>query len=103
MRLKIIDSYDSEKIIHLYQDGMASQGRGVMTPDALIFDFTVSMLAALSIVALYSELRRKRFESPPSADRIFRCEKCAFVYTDDADVERSRCPQCGCSNHFIVF
>ncbi len=82
---------------------MGWQGGGLLTPDALIFGFAVSMLAALSIVALYSELRRKRFESPPSADRIFRCEKCAFVYTDDADVERSRCPQCGCSNRYIVF
>jgi rubrerythrin len=74
-----------------------------MTPDALILAFVVSMLAALSAVTLYSELLRKRFKPAPSEDRIFRCEKCAFVYTDDADVERSRCPQCGTLNKQIVF
>jgi predicted Zn-ribbon and HTH transcriptional regulator len=74
-----------------------------MTPDTLILVYVVSMLAALSAVALYSEMLRKRFEPAPSEDRIFRCEKCAFVYTDDADVERSRCPQCGVLNEQIKF
>ncbi len=74
-----------------------------MSPDALILVYVVSMLAALAAVALYSEMLRKRFEPAPSEDRIFRCEKCAFVYTDDADVERSRCPQCGTLNDQIVF
>jgi predicted Zn-ribbon and HTH transcriptional regulator len=71
-----------------------------MSPDALLFAYVVSLLAALSAVALYSDFRRKRFEPTPSADRIFRCEKCAFVCTDDADVDRSRCPQCGDEHHF---
>ncbi|MEW6305617.1 MAG: hypothetical protein AB1705_19230 [Verrucomicrobiota bacterium] len=74
-----------------------------MSPDALILAYLVSGLAAISAVALYSEQRRKRFEPTPSADRIFRCEKCAFVYTDDADVDRSRCPQCGTMNGAINF
>ena len=74
-----------------------------LTPDAIILLYLVSLLAGLSALGLYSEFRRKRFEPTPSEDRIFRCEKCAFVYTDDADVERSRCPQCGVSNNRIKF
>ncbi len=74
-----------------------------MNPDDLIFAYVVVMLSALTVIALYSELRRRRFEPSPSADRIFRCNKCAFVYTDDADVDRSRCPQCGALNNYIRF
>ncbi len=74
-----------------------------MTSDALILTYVVSLLAGLALLVLYSELRRKRFEPTPSEDRIFRCKKCAYVYTDDADVERSRCPQCGTSNDRIEF
>lgn len=74
-----------------------------MSPDALIFGWLVSVLAGLCGAAIYSERRRKRFEPTPSADSIFRCEKCAFVYTDDADVDRSRCPHCGTTNDPIYF
>lgn len=74
-----------------------------MSTDTLILGYVVSLLAALSLIALYSERRRKRFEPTPSADRIFRCESCAFVYTDDADVDRSRCPQCGSLNGAVEF
>jgi rubrerythrin len=74
-----------------------------MTTDQLIFLYVASLLAALSAVVIYSELRRKRFEPEPSEDHIFRCEDCAFVYTDDADVDRSRCPQCGKTNEMFSF
>lgn len=74
-----------------------------MTTDQLIFVYVGSLLAALSAVVIYSELRRKRFEPLPSEDHIFRCEDCAFVYTDDADVDRSRCPQCGKTNEMFSF
>jgi predicted Zn-ribbon and HTH transcriptional regulator len=74
-----------------------------MTADALILLYVVSLLAALSGVAIYSELRRRRFGPASSADRIFRCRGCGLVYTDDADVERSRCPQCGRMNDAIEF
>jgi len=33
----------------------------------------------------------------------FRCQTCGYVYTDDADVDRSRCAQCGKLNEPIVF
>jgi len=74
-----------------------------MTADALIFGYVVVLLAALSAVAIYFEHRRRRFEPTPSEDNIFRCEKCGFVYTDDGDVERSRCSQCGTLNNVIKF
>jgi len=74
-----------------------------MSLDVLLFLYVVSLLAALSGVAIYYELRRKHFEPMPSEDHIFRCERCAFVYTDDADVDRSRCPQCGAMNEVYNF
>jgi len=74
-----------------------------MTPDGLIFAYVVSLLAALSALAVYYELRRRRFGPAASADRIFRCAKCGLVYTDDPDVERSRCSQCGSMNEAIEF
>jgi TonB family protein len=36
-------------------------------------------------------------------DRVFRCTKCGSVYTDDPDVDRSRCVQCGQLNEAIEF
>jgi protein-arginine kinase activator protein McsA len=74
-----------------------------MSVEALIFAYVVLLLAALGGVALYFEQRQKRFGPTPSEDRIFRCEKCGFVYTDDADVDRSRCSQCGVLNEAIKF
>ncbi len=74
-----------------------------MSADLLILTYVVSLLAALSGLAVYSELRRRRFRPASSVDRIFRCGKCGLVYTDDADVERSRCSQCGRLNDAIEF
>ena len=74
-----------------------------MPPDTLLAGYVVVFLAALSAVALYYEQRQKRFGPMPSADHIFRCEKCGYVYTDDPDVDRSRCQQCGTLNEAIEF
>ena len=74
-----------------------------MNADTLIFGYVVVLLAALAGVALYYEQRQKRFGPTPSEDRIFRCRQCGFVYTDDADVDRSRCSQCGLLNQAIKF
>ena len=74
-----------------------------MTPDILIFAYMVSLLAAISGLAVYSEMRRRRFGPAVETDRIFRCGNCGLVYTDDADVERSRCSQCGRLNEAINF
>ena len=69
----------------------------------LIFTYVVVLLAALSAVGIYSEFRRRRFGPMPSEDRIFRCQRCGYVYTDDPDVDRSRCSQCGQMNEAIEF
>jgi hypothetical protein len=74
-----------------------------MTADILIFAYMVSLLAAISGLAVYSEMRRRRFGPSVETDRIFRCGNCGQVYTDDADVERSRCSQCGRLNEAINF
>lgn len=74
-----------------------------MSNEALIFWYVAGTLGLLSAVGIFYELRLKRFEPMPSEDNIFRCENCAFVYTDDADVDRSRCPQCGKVNAVFNF
>lgn len=74
-----------------------------MNADGVIFGYLVSLLAAISCLAVYSEMRRRRFGPAVEADRIFRCANCGQVYTDDADVERSRCSQCGRLNEAIKF
>jgi rubrerythrin len=74
-----------------------------MTVDGILVVYIVSVLAALSGVAIYSELRRRSFGPTPTEDHIFRCEKCGYVYTDDPDVDRSRCPQCGAMNDVFSF
>jgi len=74
-----------------------------MSADTLLVVYVVSLLAAICIAAIFSELRSRRFRSVASHDHIFRCEKCSFVYTDDADVDRSRCSQCGTLNEAIEF
>ena len=69
----------------------------------LILTYVVVCLAALTGAVVYAEMRRRRFEPTPSQDRIFRCEKCGYVYTDEPDVDRSRCSQCGQMNEAIQF
>lgn len=74
-----------------------------MTADAILFAFVVFVLCSLVAIAIFTEMRRRRFQPEPTKDHIFRCEKCGFVYTDDADVDRSRCSQCGTLNDAIEF
>lgn len=74
-----------------------------MTISSLILLYVTGLLGLLAFMGFYYDLRRKQFQPRPTEDHIFRCEKCAFVYTDDADVERSRCPHCGKMNDMIKF
>ncbi|MBP9902015.1 MAG: hypothetical protein IT579_09910 [Verrucomicrobia subdivision 3 bacterium] len=74
-----------------------------MATPSLVFAYVTLLLAALGALTLYSETRRRRFRPAASEDRIFRCEKCGLVYTDDADVDRSRCSQCGKLNEAFKF
>ncbi len=74
-----------------------------MATELLIFGYVATLLAVLAGLSLYDEQRRRRFEPPSSRDRVFRCKQCGFVYTDDPDVDLSRCPQCGRSNEAFKF
>lgn len=74
-----------------------------MSAEHLILAYLVSLLAGLSILAIYSEIRIRRFGPGRKQDRIFRCERCGLVYTDDMDVDRSRCAQCGMLNEPFEF
>jgi hypothetical protein len=74
-----------------------------MSSEALILGYVLSLLAGLSILSVYSEIRNRRFGPARKEDRIFRCERCASVYTDDADVDRSRCTSCGTLNEPFEF
>jgi protein-arginine kinase activator protein McsA len=74
-----------------------------MSTSSLIFAYAALLLTALCALTVYSEMRRRRFRPSTNEDRIFRCEKCGLVYTDDPDVDRSRCSQCGKLNEAIEF
>ncbi len=74
-----------------------------MSIQLLIVAYVALTLGVLSVVGIFSELRRRRFGPAHTEDRVFRCTKCGFVYTDDSDVDRSRCSQCGKLNEPIVF
>jgi len=74
-----------------------------MKTTTLLFLYVLSLLGVLAGVSRYCDLRRRRFEPKPTEDRLFRCGDCGYVYTDDADVDRSRCPQCGRVNESFKF
>mgnify|MGYP000894225552 FL=1 len=69
-----------------------------MSPEAAISLWTLVLLTILGGVAFLGELQRRRVDREVSEDRIFRCSQCGLVYTDDAAVDRSRCPGCGRTN-----
>ena len=74
-----------------------------MSISNLILTYVVVLMGGLIAVGVYTELRRRRFQPSASEDRIFRCRRCGYVYTDDPDVDRSRCSQCGLMNEGIEF
>jgi hypothetical protein len=74
-----------------------------MSIDLLLAFYVFLLLGAVALLALLNELRQRRFGPAASPDRIFKCGQCNFVYTDDPDVDRSRCSQCGILNEAIKF
>jgi hypothetical protein len=74
-----------------------------MSPTSLVMVYVLSLLAGLSLLAIYSEVRSRRFRPARKPDHVFRCDGCGSVYTDDADVDRSPCSQCGTLNEPVVF
>jgi len=71
--------------------------------NALVFGYVVLALGGLCAVGIFYERRRKSFEPEPTEDHIFRCTRCSYVYTDDPDVDRSRCPHCATPNEPVEF
>jgi rubrerythrin len=74
-----------------------------MSIATIITLYVALALGAICGIGILSEMRRRRFGPTHSDDRVFRCTKCGFVYTDDADVDRSRCSVCGKLNEPMVF
>jgi rubrerythrin len=74
-----------------------------MSIDHLILGYLIVVLAGMAALIIYAELRQRRFTPAPSEDRVFRCKNCGYVYTDDPDVDRSRCTQCGKMNEAVEF
>jgi rubrerythrin len=74
-----------------------------MDPLTLIAIWTTVVLAAIGGLSIHGEFRRRRIGADVSEDRVFRCGQCTAVYTDDENVERSRCPQCGKTNEAFRF
>jgi len=74
-----------------------------MSVPNLILTYVVVLLAGIGGLAIYTELRRRHFQPTPTEDNVFRCRRCGYVYTDDPDVDRSRCSQCGRMNEAIEF
>jgi rubrerythrin len=75
----------------------------MLPPETLLALFVIALLAVLGGLVLLDELRARRIRSSRVPDHIFRCEQCSLVYTDDPEVERSRCPQCGRTNGVFNF
>ena len=74
-----------------------------MSDAHLILAYLLGLLGSLAVLVIYTEFRQRHFKPMPSRDRVFRCSKCGYVYTDDPDVDRSRCSQCGQLNDAIEF
>jgi hypothetical protein len=74
-----------------------------MSISLILVGYVAITLGVVCVVGIFSELRRRRFGPAHPEDRVFRCKNCGLVYTDDADVDRSRCTQCGKLNEPVVF
>ena len=74
----------------------------MLTSD-VIFLFLIVLLSGWAVVAFYTRRQDVKFDHAASRDHVFRCEGCEYVYTDDGDVERSLCPECGKMNNSVQF
>lgn len=69
-----------------------------MNLEILLTVYVMGVGGVIAVLALLDEIRRRSFNPPRDPDRIFRCDNCGWVYTDDPRVDRSRCPGCGRTN-----
>lgn len=76
-----------------------------MSPAEFILTFLLVLMVAFVFAAWVGRRRQRSFDPHLSDDKVFRCvkERCNYVYTDDPDVDRSRCPQCGQMNESVTF
>ena len=74
-----------------------------MLTSEVIFLFLIVLLSGWAVVAFYARRQDVKFDHTASHDHVFRCEGCEYVYTDDGDVERSLCPECGKMNNSVQF
>ncbi|MCD6339046.1 MAG: hypothetical protein J7M29_06675 [Verrucomicrobia bacterium] len=74
-----------------------------MSESDLLLLYALGSLALIGALALGTEWRRRTIRPAPSNDNVFWCRQCGYVYTDDPDVDRSRCPQCGQFNDPVSF
>lgn len=74
-----------------------------MTPEGQLAVYVMALLSGLATLVVHWEFRRRRFRHDAQPDRIFRCGECAEVYTDDADVDLSKCPRCNRMNEPYQF
>ena len=74
-----------------------------MLTSEVIFLFLIVLLAGWAVVAFYTRRQDVKFDHAASHDHVFWCEGCKYVYTDDGDVERSLCPECGKMNNSVQF
>jgi rubrerythrin len=69
----------------------------------IIFLYLIVMLVGWVVVAFYARRQVVEFDHATSYDHVFSCEWCGYVYTDDGDVDRSLCPECGKMNNSVQF
>ena len=74
-----------------------------MLTSEVIFLFLIVLLSGWAVVAFYARRQDVKFDHAASHDHVFWCEGCEYVYTDDGDVERSLCPECGKMNNSVQF
>lgn len=74
-----------------------------MRPDSALFLYLFLLLGGVVTLWAIQAFGRRRFRPGPAEDRVFRCSRCGGVYTDDPDVDLSRCPQCGLMNERFDF
>ena len=74
-----------------------------MLTSEIIFLFLIVLLSGWAAIAFYARRQDVKFDHASNHDHVFRCEGCEYVYTDDGDVERSLCPECGKMNNSVQF
>ncbi len=74
-----------------------------MPPEDYVGWVAAGAFAVFALLLLSDEFRQRRIRAAERTDTVFRCRRCAMVYTDDPEVARSRCPQCGTTNEAFQF